>query len=147
LEATKAQNLKAAQQQVTEQALKISTQLFGTNALLMLPHVQQRMQATVDSSGVARVELLDAATGGPSIDQNLDNFRNSLSTNETFKGMVVLSNASGGSANDSKSSSATTTKEDGSPKKYKDFKSGELVLLKRNQPDVFEALLAKRNES
>lgn len=131
-----------AQRLASEEALKLSSQLFGDKAALMLPHVERQMKGVVNSEGVPVVELVDAS-GQPLVDQNLDNFSKSLSTNEMFSSMVVVSNASGGSANDGGNKSSGSTNSDGTTKKISDYKSDELVALKKSDPEAFKNLLSQ----
>jgi len=140
VEQQKAQKEASAKSQLQTKALEIAASLFGKNAPLMLPHVQSMLKANTDGDAIS-IEIVDPLTGKPSIDQNFDNFKKSLSTNELFKPMIVVSNASGGSANDGKSSgvpSATTA--DGKPKTYSDYTPSELLALKRTNPEVFTSL-------
>lgn len=123
-----------------EAALKLATDIFGDKAALMLPHVQARFQGTVAEDGSVGMKLIDPTTGQPSLDQSLENLKQSLSTNPMYKDMVVVSKASGGSANGGNGSPATLTKDDGTAKKWGDFSSGELMRLKQQQPEVFENL-------
>lgn len=142
-----AQRQAAADQAAREQALRVASELFGTQAPLLLPHVQGMLRGQIGPDGTPRVEVVDPTTGLPSLDQNLESFKKSLSTNELFKPMVVVTKASGGSANDNKATGLATKKDDGTPKKYSDYNSGELVRLKREQPDLFQSLLDSRNTS
>jgi hypothetical protein len=143
-----AQRQNNADRMAREKALTIASELFGTNAAIMLPHVQGMLKGKVSAEGQASIEITDIATNLPSIDQSFENFQKSLSTNEMFKSMVVVSKASGGSANgDGKSTTLATTKDDGSPKTYNDYNSGELVRMKRDQPEAFQTLLESSKTS
>lgn len=141
----KAQRERAASSSANTQALQLSTELFGDNAMLMLPHMQNRLKGIVNAEGNVLVQIIDPMTGTPALDQNFENFKKAVSTDPLFKSMVVASRGSGGSANDqNKSGSLATTKSDGSPKKFSDYNSGELVQLKRFQPEVFKKLLEEK---
>ena len=126
-----------------QKALEIAAELFGTNAPLMLPHIEAALKPVAGE--VPKVEILDSATGMPSIDQNFDNWKKTLSTNPLYAPMIVVSKASGGSANDGKSSGLPGgTRDDGKPKTYADYKPGELLALKREQPELFTQLLSTK---
>ena len=151
-EAREAELLQQRQTNATrlanEEALKIASDLYGTNASIMLPHVQARIKGNVTENGESVIEIVDPLTQKPTLDQNFENLRQNLSTDPMFKSMVVVSNASGGSANgDGGRNTLATTKDDGTPKSYKDYNSGELVRLKRDQPDVFAALRQAQTSS
>ena len=144
--------LKAQQQQIADrtsqqQALKLASDIFGTNAAIMLPHVQNMMKGVVDpTTGEARVELVDSTTGQPLLDQSLENLRQSISTNEIFKPMIVVSHASGGSANgDGNSPGVKLTDDKGNNRKYGDLSTDELVKLKKESPEKFRELYDSRN--
>ena len=131
-----------------EEALKIASDLYGSQASLMLPHVQARIKGKVMENGEPLMEVVDPTTQTPILDQNFENLRKTLSTDPMFKSMVVVSNASGGSANgDGMKNTLATTKDDGTLKSYRDYNSGELVRLKRDQPDVFESLRQAQTSS
>lgn len=131
-----------AKQQASAKALEVASELFGTKAAIFLPHIERMLKGSVDSAGNPVLEILDPTTNLPNIDQNFENFKQSVSTNPLFKDSVVVSNASGGSANDSNSSSGTT-RNDGSAKGYKDYTPAELLAIKREDPARFSNLKAQ----
>lgn len=130
------QQMQVAEQSKRSKALEVASTLFGTNAPLMLPHIEMALKATEKG-----VEIVDPATGLPAIDQNFDNWKKTLSTNPLYAPMIVVSRASGGSANDGKSSGIPGgTREDGKPKTYADYKPGELLAIKQKEPALYEQL-------
>lgn len=131
-----------AKQQADAKALEVATTLFGTKAALMLPHVRAQVVGKLDSAGQPIVEIVDPSTGNASIDQNFDNFSKGLSTNPLYSDMVVVSNASGGSANGGNPSKGTNS--DGTPLKFNDYKPTELVALRKSDPDLFQQLLKQK---
>lgn len=135
------QQLSIAQGHRDQEALRIATELFGQQAPLLLPHIQKRLEAVPgDNPGV---KIVDPLTGQALIDQNLENFKKSISTDPLFKPMVVVSRASGGGANDG-SSSVLGTKSDGQPKTYNDYTPAELLAIKRENPEQFKSLAQSR---
>lgn len=140
----KIQKENSVKEKAKTQALKIAGEIFGERAALMLPHMENMIRGKISETGEELIEFLDATSGQPIFEQNPESFKKSVLSNDTFKPMIVVSKASGGSANDGTSNGLATNKEDGTPKKYSDFTSGELVSLKRNQPDLFEELKNSR---
>ena len=132
---------KAVESQVRSKALEVASKLFGTNAALMLPHVEQRLGVINGDSDNPAIGIIDPATGQQSLDQNFENFEKSLSTHPSFAPMVVVSKASGGSANDGKSTGLPSgTTDDGKPKTYKDYEPTELMKIKQSDPARFEEI-------
>jgi len=125
-----------------QKALEISSELFGTNAPIMLPHIEAMFKAVAGDSPT--IEIVDPMTGRPQLDQSIEGFKKSLSTNQMFAPMIVKSKASGGSANDGKSSGIPGVRDDGKPKTYADYKPSELMALKRENPEQFKSLLSQR---
>ena len=140
-EKNRLQALTAAQA-LDAKAMEVAQAVFKDNAAIMLPHV--KAQLTVLPGDTPVVQVLDATTGTASMDQNFENFHKALSTDERFAPMVVVSKASGGSANGDKFNGLATTKDDGTQKTYGDFNSGELVRLRSEQPEKFQQLLTSR---
>ena len=139
-----AQELAAAQL-VKTRALEIAAPLFGTGAAVVLPHIEGMLQPVPGE--VPGVQFVDPVTKTPLLDQDLENFKKTLSTNELLKPMLVVSRASGGSANDRKSSGLPAgTTADGKPKTYDDYKPGELKAIKDSDPAKFEALKSARGK-
>lgn len=133
------QQQAAADSLKKQKALEVASTLFGTNAPIMLPHIEQALRGVPGDS--PKVEILDPATGAPSIDQNFDNWKKSLSTNELYAPMIVVSKASGGSANDGRSSGLPSSHtNDGKPKTYHDYQPQELLAIKRENPELFQKL-------
>lgn len=132
------QQTVAAEAARKAKALEVASSLFGTNAPLMLPHIEMALKAVPGES--PRVEIIDPATNLPSLDQNFDNWKRTLSTNPLFAPMIVVSKSSGGSANGGKSNGIPGVRDDGKPKTYSDYKPSELLALKREQPEVFKSL-------
>jgi len=133
------QQQKTAEQIKRTKALEIASELFGTNAPLMLPHIEMALKAVPGDS--PKVEIVDPSTGMPALDQNFENWKKTLSTNPIYSPMIVVSKASGGSANDGKSSGLPNgTKDDGKPKTYADYSPAELLALKREKPELFQQL-------
>lgn len=133
------QQQNTADQVKKTKALELATSLFGANAPIMLPHIEMSMKAVAGDT--PRVEIIDPSTGLPSIDQNFDNFKQKLLTNPMYAPMIVVSKASGGSASDGKSSGLPDgTNADGKPKTYKDYMPGELLAIKRSNPELFTKL-------
>lgn len=137
------QQRSAAEALRKQTALEAASSLFGTNAPLMLPHLEQALRAVPGDS--PKVEIIDPTTGLPSVDQNLENWKKSLSTNELYKPMIVVSKASGGSANDGKGLGTSGTREDGKPKTYYDYKPSELLALKRENPELFSQIRSTKD--
>lgn len=131
-----------AESMKTQKALEISSELFGTQAPLMLPHIEKMMKAV--GGETPNIEIVDPLTGRPQLDQSIEGFKKSLSTNPLFAPMIVKSKASGGSANDGKSSGLPGVREDGKPKTYADYKPSELMALKRENPELFKSLQSQR---
>lgn len=136
--------LQAAQGQVKTKALEIASKLFGTNADLMLPHVEQRLGIIGDDNPT--LAIIDPTTGQQSLDQNFENFEKALSTHPSFAPMVVVSHASGGGANDGGTSTGlpSGTTSEGKPKTYGDYKPGELKAIKEKDPARWKELLATK---
>jgi len=138
-----AQQQQAAEQVRKQRALEVASELFGSHAPIMLPHVEAQLKAVPGES--PKVEIIDPASGQPSIDQSLENWKKSLSTNPLYSPMVVVSRASGGSANGGQSTGLpASTTNDGKPKTYADYKPAELLAIKREQPDVFQQLKSQK---
>ena len=134
---------KVAEGQRRTKALELASKLFGTNATIMLPHVEARL-GIIDGD-VPIVGILDPTTGQQSLDQNFENLEKNLSTNPSFAPMVVVSKASGGSANDGKSSGLPNGKTDeGKPKTYSDYTPTELMAIKQSEPEQFQKLKSER---
>lgn len=136
--------LQAAQGQVKTKALEIASKLFGTNAALMLPHVEQRLGIVGDDAPT--LAIIDLTTGQQSLDQNFENFEKALSTHPNFAPMVVVSHASGGGANDGGTSTGlpSGTTSEGKPKTYGDYKPGELKEIKEKDPARFKELQSNK---
>lgn len=113
-------------------ALKVSAELFGTNAAIMLPHVESIITGVPGET--ATVQYNDPATGQPAIDQNFDKWKESVSTHAPFAPMIVVSNASGGSANGQAGAQPSGQKADGTAKGFDDYKADELVAM-RSTPE------------
>jgi len=141
-----AQKQNTADRMADAEALKLASDLFGTNAMLLQPHIAKGVKGIVDENGQPQVQYVDMTNGLPLLEQNAEKVRETLSTNPIFKPMVVVSNASGGSANGDQTPSLVQNKEDGTPKAYGDYTSGELVRLKRDQPEDFKKLLETRGK-
>lgn len=138
-----AQQAEAAEQFKKQKALEIASKLFGKNTPLMLPHIEAALKAVPGDS--PKAEIIDPTTGLPSVDQSFENFEKSLSTNDLYKPMIVVSNASGGSANDGKGLGLPSgTRDDGKPKTYADYKPSELLAMKREKPELFQQLKSQK---
>jgi hypothetical protein len=134
-----AQQQVSADQAKKTKALELASTIFGSNAPIMLPHIEMALKAVAGET--PKVEIIDPATGMPSLDQNFDNFKTRLLTNPLYAPMIVVSKASGGSANDGKSTGLPSgTKDDGKPKTYADYSPAELLALKREKPELFTQL-------
>lgn len=133
----------SAEQMKKSKALELASSLFGTNAAILLPHVEAMIKAVPGDSPT--LQIIDPITGIATLDQDFGNFKKSLSTNPTFAPMVVVTKASGGSANDGRSKGlpASTTTE-GKPKTYRDYTPGELLEIKNSDPDLFKELRSNR---
>lgn len=125
-----------------QKALEIASELFGTSAPIMLPHIEMGLKAV--AGDVPKIEIIDPASGLPVLDQNFENWKKVLSTNPLYAPMIVVSKASGGSANGGKSSGIPGTRDDGKPKTYGDYKPGELLAIKQSDPKLFEHLLSTK---
>lgn len=139
----KLQQLEVANQHVRNVALKIATDTFGSNAGIMLLNVQERLVAKpAEQIGqLPTVEYLNAQLQ-PDLAATEKSFTDSLLTDDRFKAMVVVSKASGGSANGVGTSvSVSTAKQDGSKKTFVDYSSSDLVTLSRENPDAYKQLL------
>ena len=124
-------------------ALELTSSLFGKNTAIMLPHVENMLKAVPGDS--PSVQIVDPTTGLPALDQNFDNFKQSLSTNELYSPMVIVSQASGGGANGAKSTGLPSgTRDDGKPKTYSDYTPGELLSIKKENPEQFKKLKSTR---
>lgn len=126
-----------------QKALEVASELFGTNAPIMLPHIEASLKAVPGDQPT--VQIIDATTGQPTIEQDFGKFKENLSTNKMYAPMIVVSNASGGSANGGNSSgipSATTA--DGKPKSYSDYSPAELLAIKRENPEQFQKLKSQK---
>lgn len=131
--------------QVKAKALELSAKLFGTNAALMLPHVEQRLGVINGDTDNPTVGIMNVDTGQQAVDQNFENFEKSLSTHPSFSPMVVATKASGGGANDgNRFSSLANTTDDGKTKTYRDYSPAELLQIKKEEPDRFESLKSTR---
>jgi len=135
---------KAVQGQLKAKALEISSKLFGTNASLMLPHVEQRL--AIAGGDDPKIVIVDPLTGNTSLDQNFENFEKALSTHPSFAPMVVISHASGGGANDGGTSTGLPngTTSEGKPKTYSDYTPGELKKIKETDLARFRELQSNR---
>lgn len=143
-EKAKAEQQTAAAEQLRKQkALEIASKLFGSNMPLMLPHIEAGLKAVPGDA--PKVEIIDPSTGMPNVDQNFENWEKSLSTNDLYKPMVVVSKASGGSANDGKGLGLPSgTRDDGKPRTYADYKPAELLAMKREKPELFQQLKSQK---
>jgi hypothetical protein len=125
------------------EALKIANELFGDKAELFLPHVLERIQVVAGDNPTVQIVKAD---GTPDLSMDLEGYKKSFLTNPMFQPMIVKSKASGGSANDGTNVPANR-KADGSVRTYEDYKPGELMTLKRSNPELFNQLkLAKSDQ-
>lgn len=140
------QRVVAAEQQRTAKAREIATNLFKSNAEIMLPHVERFLSAKV-VDGQPTVEILDVNTGTTALEQDFQKFAQQLSTNPTFKPMLVISGASGGSANGGNTGIPTGTKSDGTAKTFRDYSSGELASMRKTEEgrQLYEKLRSERS--
>lgn len=126
------------------EAKKIATELFGSQADLVLPHIEKMI---VGKAGDVPSLEFRTADGQPDITgKGLQGVKDFFLTNPIFSGMVVASKASGSSANGS-GGSLSRQKSDGSTKKYNDYNSAEKVALRKNNPTEYDRLLKEHRES
>lgn len=135
--AIEASRKQAAEQMRLSEANKLAAELFGVKAPIMVPHILNNL--SVSSDEIPTIQFLNGE-GKPDPTLNAESYKKSLLTNPLFADMVVVSKASGGSANDGKGKIPATTKEDGSPKTFKDYTPGELMRIKREQPELWSKI-------
>lgn len=132
---------QAAEQMRIAEANKIAADIFGVKAPIMLPHILNSL--TIGEGDTPTIQYL-GADGKPDLLATPETFKKSFLTNPLFKDMVVISQASGGSANDGKGNVPAARKPDGTARTYDDYKPGELMALKQSNPELFSQLkLAK----
>ncbi len=136
------QQENVAKQLHRTKALEIATEVFGPNAAIMLPHVMAGLAPVAGDNPTLQVVKSD---GTVDLTMGVDDYKKSLLTNDLFKPMIVASKASGGSANDGTGNVPANRKADGSPKIFKDYAPGELMTMKKNNPDEFKRIMATAN--
>lgn len=138
------QLVASAEQFKRAKATEIATELFGSSATAFLPAILQSMAVKPNDLGAEpTLEFLDSS-GTPMLNATKETFKQRYLTDPVFKPMIVGSKASGGSANEGTTNVPANRKADGSPKIWRDYKSGELVTLKKNSPDEYKQLLENR---
>ncbi len=135
---------RAAEALRKQRALEVASELFGTNAPILMPHIENMLKPV--AGDVPTVEIIDPISGKPQLDQGFEGFKKTLSTNPLFSPMIVKSKASGGSASGDNGKSVGTTNKDGKPKTYNDYTPSELFALKREQPELFQTLKSQRGK-
>lgn len=113
---------------VDNKALTIATEAFGDNADVMLPHVMKRLQADFDGD-MPTTRVLDK-NGQPSAN-TLDELMKEFVDNPRYASMVVVSRASGGSANGKAANGSAGNK------KPEDMDDAERAQLFRSNPEAF----------
>lgn len=142
-EAIEAQRKAAADQARDAKAMSIATELFGTKAPIMLPHVKARLEGV--PGDIPAVQFLDSS-GKPDLIGNEETLKQSFLTNDTYADMLVVSNASGGSANGGTKQIPSRTAS-GQAKRFGDYSPGELSKIRQDNPREYDRLKAERNSS
>lgn len=148
-QAAEKQKIELQQKAMAEQfrknkATELATELFGSKAPLFVPALLEKMTVKTGEFGQEPVLEFVGDNGVPLLGATKESFKQTLLTNPLYKDMIVVSHASGGSANEGKDIPGTRNS-DGSPRKFKDYSSGELMRLKKNSPEEFRKLLASAN--
>ena len=137
------QRLVAAQEHLESTAKDLATEVFGKKAPLVLPHILQRMKPVAGET--PGIEFLNA-NGEPDLTGSLESLKESFLTNDMFSDMIVVSQASGGSANDRKTGvSGGSIPSQNSKKSFNDYSSGELATLLAENPDEYTRLRKERD--
>lgn len=144
MEQVEQQKKAAAEQYRRTKAMELATELFGQKAPILLPAILQNIAVKPSDFGVEPTIEFLGENGTPMLGATKDTFKQKFLTDPLYKDMIVVSQASGGSANEGTNHVPATRKADGSPRTFKDYSPGELVRLKKSSPDEFKKLLENR---
>lgn len=122
---------------VDAEAMRISSELSGPNADLILPHVRARMLVDLNEEG-PKVRVLDEK--GQVTADTLEDLKNYFFTSERFAPLVIGSKATGSGASGPKSGG-------GSHKKLSEMTATEEALFAKQNPQQYEQMLAKERIS
>lgn len=120
-------------------AMEIASELFGKKAEILLPSIMQKINVKPGDFGSDPVIEFIGDNGSPILGGTKENFKNSYLTNPLYADMIVVSNASGGSANGGKQESSGANSN--GTREFKDYKPGELVRLKQTNPAEFQRVM------
>jgi hypothetical protein len=123
-------------QLVDSVAMTMASTLAGTNAELLLPHIQRRLAAEI-SDGAAITKVL-GADGTPSA-LTVEELQKEFLSNEKFSSIVIGSKASGGSAGGRKGSGG------GAPKKLSEMSATEEAKFANENPTEYRQMIEKES--
>lgn len=121
-------------------ALKLATDIAGTNADLLLPHIKTRL--VTDLTGESPLTRVVDKEGKPSA-SSVEDLRKEISSDGRFKAIVVASKASGGGAAGGERSAGGGAPSD---KKFGELNDKERTEFYKRDPDAFAAASAAHKE-
>jgi hypothetical protein len=143
MEQVERQKQAAAEQYRKTKAMELATELFGQKAPILLPAIMQNIAVKVSEFGAEPTVEFLGDNGTPILGATKETFKQKFLTDPLYKDMIVVSHASGGSANESTANVSSLTQE-GKPKRFDDYSSGDLVELLRTNPNEYNRLKALR---